>query len=107
MDNPRHPHTCSIRRVSFSSQWEDGIETTVYAGPCRVYFNRSIRIYKENSVEKEDKAVSIPKPHARIQDGDIIDAWDAGGNQILFNQPISGGSQGNLGTTLFVSTSKN
>ncbi|MCC8038359.1 MAG: hypothetical protein LIP09_14255 [Bacteroidales bacterium] len=107
VENPRHPHDCKITRRHWQGQFEQGVEEIVYEGKCRVYGNRSIRVFTYQGVEKADMAISLPLGHKFLQRGDIIEAWDKDGKTLLYPTAIVDATQNNLGTTAFVSTVHN
>lgn len=119
--NDRYPHTCRIYRSGEVNPFGDnGKETLLYEGECRIYANTSIRIFEVNTssgrVISGDMAMAVPftvydaeEMKARgIQpfgEGDMFNAED--GNRTMHGIMISDVYIGTMGSIVGFSKTKN
>ena len=92
LEKARFPHWCRIYRKTEIDPYTDDEETsesveTIYEGKCRKYSAKTMRIYKQQNVIKEDYAVNIPEFIEGVQGGCHIDVEDECGK--LEGVPIS------------------
>lgn len=104
-DNPRHPHTCKIYRMTGETSFHDGEEKILYEGKCRKYGNSSIRTFQTKNVVKGDYALSVPGIIEGILSGDLIDVTDRQGS--FFRCIVTDCYATNLGTTVYFNLPKN
>ena len=97
VNNPRHPHKCTVYRIIGEDSFSDGI--------CRKEGSTNLRTFKTDNVIKSDYLLSLPGIVEGILAGDLIDVTDRQGT---FTQcMVTDSYAGNLGTTVYFNLAKN
>lgn len=105
VNNPRHPHTCTIYRISGETSFDEGERTVLYEGVCRKEGSTNIRTFKTENVYKSDYLLSIPGTVVGILSGDMVDVTDRQGT--FEGCMVVESYAGNLGTTVYFNLAKN
>ena len=111
VNNPRHPHKCTVYRIIGEDSFSDGKKMILYEGICRKEGSTNLRTFrwpptfKTNNVIKSDYLLSLPGIVEGILAGDLIDVTDRQGT---FTQcMVTDSYAGNLGTTVYFNLAKN
>ena len=105
VNNPRHPHKCTVYRIIGEDSFSDGEKVILYEGICRKEGSTKLRTFKTANVIKSDYLLSLPGIVEGILAGDLIDVTDRQGT---FTQcMVTDSYAGNLGTTVYFNLAKN
>ena len=100
INNPRHPHTCTIYRVKGQTLLESGSKEVIYEGICRKYTTRGARTTSVTVTSQY--ALSIPA-QVKAKAGDIVEVDDRIGH---FKGYVTEVNCGNLGTDVYWTNAK-
>ena len=76
VNNPRHPHKCTVYRIIGEDSFSDGEKVILYEGICRKEGSTNLRTFKTDNVIKSDYLLSLPGIVEGILAGDLIDVTD-------------------------------
>ena len=79
VNNPRHPHKCTVYRIIGEDSFSDGEKVILYEGICRKEGSTNLRTFKTDNVIKSDYLLSLPGIVEGILAGDLIDVTDRQG----------------------------
>ena len=91
VNNPRHPHKCTVYRIIGEDSFSDGEKVILYEGICRKEGSTNLRTFKTDNVIKSDYLLSLPG----IVEGTFTQCM------------VTDSYAGNLGTTVYFNLAKN
>ena len=60
VNNPRHPHKCTVYRIIGEDSFSDGEKVILYEGICRKEGSTNLLTFKTDNVIKSDYLLSLP-----------------------------------------------